>query len=96
MTFKYTLSIIIFSLFVGNIINAQQTISGRVVDQSEKQPLMGAVVILENIGENVVTDEQGFFKVVLKSNVHSLLIKFLGYDDVRIQLKPNTFDVGPI
>ena len=54
MTFKYTLSIIIFSLFVGNIINAQQTISGRVVDQSEKQPLMGAVVILENIGKNVV------------------------------------------
>lgn len=96
MTFKYTFSIIIFSLFVGNIINAQQTISGRVVDQSEKQPLMGAVVILENIGENVVTDEQGFFKVVLKSNVHSLLIKFLGYDEVRIQIKPNTFDLGPI
>ncbi|WP_318312223.1 carboxypeptidase-like regulatory domain-containing protein [Flagellimonas crocea] len=96
MTFKHTFSILFFTLAMIHMTNAQQTITGQVVDQADNQPLMGALVILKNSGKSALTDNQGYFQMDLGSTTDTLVVQYLGYDDTRIQITPNTSTMGTI
>ncbi len=54
------------------------TIEGRVYQQGDLEPLLGANV---EIGDNrSVTDDQGFFKVILDPGVYAVKVSFVGYE----------------
>jgi len=94
--FKYTFSILIVTLIMNHFASAQQTIAGYVVDQVDKQPLMGAVVVLKYSGKSTLTNDQGYFQMSHGSTMDTLLIQYLGYDDTRIQISQNSSNLGMI
>ncbi len=93
---KYTFSILVFTLIMNHLASAQQTITGQVVDQVDKQPLMGAVVVLKYSGKSTLTNDQGYFQMAHGSRTDTLLIQYLGYDDTQIQIAQNTSNLGMI
>ena len=78
----------IFGL-IGNIALAQYTITGKVVDQTNQQPLKGANVQLKGSYQGTVTNQKGRFKLSgVKGGRRSLIISYLGYqtDTTRLNL----------
>ena len=72
-------------------IQAQQTISGTVLDAQSKDPLIGAAVRQQGTTRGVITEEDGSFELRLSENgERALLITYLGYKDLEVDLSiPN-------
>ncbi len=67
--------------------NQEQTISGKITDK-KGIPLFGASIILadEYPPKGTVTDANGFFKIEkVKPGRHTLLITYIGYDEVEMK-----------
>lgn len=95
MAGKITTILSIF-LILTNLVWSQKVISGKVIDQTDKQPLIGAFVQLQSSGTAGVTDEQGNFQIILQQESDFLLINYLGYDETRIEVGLKTSDLGII
>lgn len=59
----------------------QHTVSGIVIDSSDKQPVAGASVLVKNRGTGTFTDEKGRFTIAANAD-DELEIGFLGYRTV--------------
>lgn len=55
------------------------TISGKIIDETTKQPLQGASVFAENTTIGTATDDQGLFTLRLPGGGYSIAITFTGY-----------------
>ena len=55
------------------------TISGKIIDESTKQPLQGASVFAENTTIGTATNDQGFFTLRLPGGGYSIAVTFTGY-----------------
>ncbi|MBK6784409.1 MAG: TonB-dependent receptor [Saprospiraceae bacterium] len=66
----------------GSLVNAQQkTLSIRVQDESSLEPLVGAIVeVNDNIG---LTNENGEYNISFDSFPVTIVVTYLGYDDFR-------------
>ncbi|MBK6814077.1 MAG: carboxypeptidase-like regulatory domain-containing protein [Saprospiraceae bacterium] len=58
------ITILLAVLCVSNIVFSQNTISGTIIDADDHQPLVGAVIQLQESGAITVTDEQGNFQII--------------------------------
>lgn len=73
------------------------SITGRVIDNSNKQPLPGANVILVGTEKGAATDDNGYFKIEgIEENIYKLQITYIGYQahletDVRVVRSKATF-----
>lgn len=94
---KNRIIIIIFTLLtMSHLAWSQQAINGKIIDQTDKQPLIGALVQLQPSGIGEVTDEQGNFQIAVEEDGDLLIIRYLGYDEVRIKVDRHTSDLGVI
>ncbi|WP_178371459.1 TonB-dependent receptor [Cyclobacterium lianum] len=75
---------------------AQTKVNGRVVDSEDKQPLIGAQIVVESKGVVTVTSESGFFEIKLPDGSNTIKIKYLGYDAKTFSVNTNTPDLGVI
>ncbi|UII31828.1 TonB-dependent receptor [Fulvivirga ulvae] len=66
------------------------TISGKVVDDTSGEPLIGATVQLKGTTSGTVTDPSGNFTLDLEPGSHTLVISYIGYDS-----KEQTIEVVP-
>tara|TARA_R110002051_G_scaffold138476_3_gene211214 strand:+ start:11420 stop:14059 length:2640 start_codon:yes stop_codon:yes gene_type:complete len=83
-----------FILFQSQLFS-QILVSGKVIDEENKEPLIGAQIILENkIG--TVTDKNGLFKLNLEEGEYSATIKYLGYEDKNLVINTQNIDIGII
>lgn len=96
-TLKNTLLIILFSILVFGATAQSKiktvTVSGYVIDDFTKEPMIGALVIVDTIaGTGVITDADGLFEIPgIQLNVESeLLIEYVGYYDLLAVIKPTT------
>lgn len=81
----YTFSLLIFAF----ISNAQQTISGTVVDEKNK-PIVGANVFIDCTYDGVSTDEKGFFNFkTTTSGNQTLVISFLTFETLKVAIDAN-------
>lgn len=78
--------------FFTSISYAQITVSGKVTDAQDGQPLIGAIVKSESDRNAVVTDEKGHFQLSSDSSCRYLIIRYLGYTEKRIDLSNWTGD----
>lgn len=63
---------------------AQQSLSGKVLDATSGEPLVGASVWAENQGKGGVTDENGLFSISkLQSGAVALRVSYIGYSTVK-------------
>lgn len=81
---------------ISNIAWTQTEIKGKVVDETDKQPLVGAIVQLQSGGAGTTTDEQGGFTVTFQQDRDFIIVKYLGYEEGRIEVNANTPDLGVI
>lgn len=66
---------------------SQKTITGRITDKSNAQPLTGANISEENTINNVISDNDGNFSIQVKDEKSNLLISYVGYQSKKISVK---------
>jgi hypothetical protein len=62
------------------ICHAQRTVSGRVIDKSNQQPVEYAMVQLMPAGQWQAADKEGFFNITVNSDTARVLISGIGYE----------------
>ncbi len=88
MKFKYLLSTVLILLFVVLDAAAQITITGKVVDDTNKG-LSGVTIMLTNSNKSVgITNNQGDFSIKVEPRA-SLIFKLVGYDQKKVTLNGN-------
>ena len=68
------------------LFGAHFIISGQVLDQQTKEPLIGASVFITNTARGVDTDEMGKFSIKADSAFQSISVAYLGYETQEIPL----------
>lgn len=85
MRSKFLLAIVF--VFYSHFVFCQQTIviSGIVRDE-KKQPLPGATVLVKGTVTGTATDEKGFFGLQIPKEATTLVVSYIGYDNVEVPL----------
>lgn len=75
--FLYTIS-----LLVGVTLSAaaQQSVTGKVLDQQTKEPLIGANILVSGTSEGTVSDINGYFELPASTQPTQLEVSFVGYE----------------
>ena len=85
--------LIIFLLFLTSVIHAQSILKGYVNNLSKGYPLEAANIILENSEIGTSSDSEGYFQLnVNLQNQQILIISYVGYKTLRINLKEYDFN----
>ena len=83
-------------LFLIGALNAQEngTITGRILDEDTKDPLIGVnIVSLE--GQGTTTDLEGNFELSLTVGRHELVFTYIGYETINRIVRVKTTDNTP-
>jgi len=77
----------VFMLLLGSAaaLTAQRAITGTVSDQN-KEPLIGATILVEGTSVGTVTDALGEFGLTVPAGSNTLLISYTGYTTRRVEL----------
>lgn len=69
------------------IVDGQNAnIAGHIRDAATGEPLVGALVYIENPRIGVATDQYGFYSISLPKGRRELLLQYIGYKDTKRQL----------
>ena len=60
---KYILTIFALSLSMASFAQSEGSFKGKIIEQSTKQPIIGATVFIDNIQLGAATDTLGIFTV---------------------------------
>ena len=83
----------LFLLFSFQIIFAQTTIRGKIIDNNTKETLIGANVIIKGTFIGTATNLDGFFKITTASGFPIVLtVSYLGYANKEVVVKGNKKD----
>ena len=89
--------LIIFSLmlifFAGEIIAQHITVKGRLLDETNSEPLIAANILVENTSLGTSTDDNGNFEVILKTIPQTLIFSYIGYKTEKIIVDRETRDL---
>jgi outer membrane cobalamin receptor len=93
---KRYLFFFLFILFAFSL-DAQQLISGRVIDENTGEPLIGALVVADSSNNVSVTDVDGNYSLKLNDGTHALQVKYTGYThnavNITVAGKPMNVDL---
>ena len=85
-------SVIWFCLLMSTFLFTQEkfSVSGTVKDKKNGETLLGATVYLKGTTNGAITNEYGFFSLTAPKGTYTLVISFLGYENVTKEI---TLDV---
>lgn len=70
-----------------------RSITGKVLDKADNQPIIGATVAIMkpegNVETGTTTDLDGEFRLQIPDNVHSVTCRFIGYAPVTVRIQGN-------
>ena len=86
-------------LLIPYTLFGQRTISGRVIDAEDKEPIAGASVFISNTTEGIATDRDGYYRLRIPGEgAYQLTISHVGYQSVFKDIEPGRtsikFDVA--
>ena len=91
------LLLVVLGLTVGAAAYGQVTVKGQLVDSETGDPLIGAAVVVEGTTQGVVTDFDGYFNLPGVASGATLVISYVGYQDVKKQAgRGGVTDLGVI
>jgi Ca-activated chloride channel family protein len=61
-------------------LNTSRTISGTVIDADDKQPVIGASVLVDGTNRGTLTDVKGHYNIALPDGKEQLKFSFIGYE----------------
>lgn len=70
----------------------QLVVKGRVISEKEKEPIIGATVVLEGTTLGVATDMDGNFSLNVPKEAKTLAISSIGYARFQLILTPEVFE----
>lgn len=87
----YTCALWIFVLLFSKAITAQTdyTLNGTITDERNGETLFGATVFLKGTTIGVVTNEYGFYSVTAPEGNYTLIIYYMGYDEIGSEVTLN-------
>jgi len=68
-------------------------ISGKIIDKSNGETLIGAIVHLEGTSIGTVTDIEGKFKLTVNPGSYTLTIRYVGYEAGSIKVEAKSNDI---
>lgn len=81
------LSLITFIIFIGvHTAFSQYSLSGKILNQDDKEPVKFAVIATPDHSVWAITDDLGFFSLSLPSGINELVISCLGFEKTTIQV----------
>ena len=77
-------------LFIIINMNAQSQISGKIIDKSNGEGLVGAAVMIDKTTTGAITDIEGNFTIPIDAGNYVLNISFISYESAKIavEVKP--------
>src|SRR5690348_11318001 len=66
--------------------SAQRTVKGRIINNSEHQPVVGATVQLKGTSTGTVTGADGTYSLAISGDNPTLVISFIGYDKQEVPI----------
>lgn len=70
----------------------QLTVKGRIITEKEKEPIIGATIVLEGTTLGVATDAEGNFSLSVPREAKKLIISSIGYAKHQLVLSPDVFE----
>lgn len=78
---------LLFFCFTATSIIAQSQISGKIIDKSNGETLVGAAIQIENTTNGTVTDIEGNFSLNVPVGTHTLVISYISYQTTKVQVQ---------
>lgn len=82
------LKLVLFCVLLSSIGWAQNKISGKITDETNGEPLIGASVVAKGTTVGTVTDVDGNFSFDAPANVTALTVSYVGYAPQEIAMTP--------
>lgn len=75
-------------LIIFNVAHSQSftTISGKVLEASSEEVLIGASVYVPSLKRGITTNQYGFFSLKIPSGIHEIVVSFVGHNQQTITL----------
>jgi TonB-dependent receptor len=86
----------LFALFASFLFAQTGTISGKIIDKSNAEGLIGANVIIDKTTTGATTDVEGNFSFVVAPGDYTLVISFISYETVKVAVKVKANEVSSI
>jgi TonB-dependent receptor len=80
-------STIVLALCASILFAQTGTISGKIIDKSNAEGLIGAAVIIDKTTQGVVTDIEGNFVLTVAPGDYTLVVSFISYQTVKVSVK---------
>ena len=78
---------LVFALFATTCLFAQnKIISGKITDQSTKEPLSGATILVKGTSTGTATDSSGHFSLTITPEAKTLVISYVGFISQNINI----------
>jgi iron complex outermembrane recepter protein len=85
--------IVLIVLFIGNLLNAQYIVRGRITDQ-DSIPLQGATVFIEELNKGTTADQNGNYELKnIPGGVYRILYSFVGHKQVIQTVSTGSQDI---
>jgi TonB-dependent starch-binding outer membrane protein SusC len=89
------LPLLLFSTLFCTVAFAQKIIVGKVVSANENQPIAGATIAAKQSQQATTTGADGAFSLTVPNETKTLVISFIGYDNVEVDVtKATTVNVS--
>ncbi len=80
----------LFLTFLSFALNAQKTVTGKISNGKDKQPLVGATVAVRGSNMATQTDVDGVFKITVPNDKSILVITAIGFETLEISTSGKT------
>ncbi len=77
----------LFTLFINFTLLSQPFIKGKIIDSETKLPISQVVIILNNNEKNILSDDDGNFKLISNHVQFNLHFKKLGYAEYHLKVE---------
>ncbi len=76
------LGFFILFIILSNFAHSQSftTISGKVIEASSEEVLIGASVYVPSLKRGIATNQYGFFSLKIPSGIHEIVVSFVGHN----------------
>ena len=82
------LSFLLLVILPFSVFSQEYTLSGRVIDKSSYETLIGVNLIFPDLATGVVTNDYGYYSIKLPAGKHRVILTYIGYanaeDEVNI------------
>ncbi|HEY8396970.1 MAG TPA: carboxypeptidase-like regulatory domain-containing protein, partial [Flavihumibacter sp.] len=85
---KIILYLVMF-ITLGTTVSAQSVVTGKVLDEKDGSPIIGASIRVKNGAILGTTNELGAFSINVPANARTLVVTYVGYDEVEVNITGN-------